>query len=183
MAKSTPSGFQKPTAPAPRGGGSEPPELPVRIAGIDWRGIQKGDRIETSEIEEAYRFLYPDRAEIEASFQLKAVKDWIEKARESIGDPLVLRQEDYGLVALRDSDAIRYLDSQATAGIRKHRRHTRRLFTHVDADSLDQHDLDRLQANQARHALIASAADGARRQSVRLLREGRRLPTLLPPEV
>jgi hypothetical protein len=57
------------------------------------------------------------------------------------------------------------------------------MFTQIDTENLAQHDRDQLQVNQSRHALIASAADGARRQAVKILKQGGQLPTLMPPDL
>jgi hypothetical protein len=57
------------------------------------------------------------------------------------------------------------------------------MFTQIDTDNLAQHDRDQLQVNQSRHALIASAADGARKQAVKILKQGGQLPTLMPPDL
>lgn len=160
----------------------EAKEFPLKVAGIDWQRLNKGDRISAALIEEAYLILFPNRSETELSFRQLAVKEWLEKARESIGMPLVFRQQNGDLLVLTDEQAVGYLNSQATAGMRKHRNNTRRMFTHIDTEQLGQHSNDQLERNQARHALIAAAAEGARKQSVNLLKVGAKLPKLMPPD-
>jgi len=160
-----------------------PDELPLEVAGIAWRDLQKGDVIPAARIDEAHDLLFPNRSTENESFRSLAVKEWLEKARNSIGKPLVFKQVQADLVVLTDEQAIGYLNGQATAGLRKHRTNTRKLFTTIDVDNLKQAQKDELATHQARHALIASAADGARRQSVRLLRNGAKLPQILPPDL
>ena len=57
------------------------------------------------------------------------------------------------------------------------------MFTHIDTDNLTQHQKDQLSVNQARHAMIASAADGARRQAIQIQRKGGELPRIIPPNL
>ena len=65
------------------------------------------------------------------------VKANIEKLREGINRPIILK-EVRSLVVLTDKEAVDYSAAQANAGIKKHRRHTCRLFTHIDSSKLDQ---------------------------------------------
>ena len=156
-------------------------EYPATVAGIAWADLEKGTVILESTIQEAW-VLHIGKGKPWTEFSAIKVKEWLEAARNSINAPLVFKQSGGDLHVLTDAQAIGYLNGQATAGLRKHRNNTRRLFTHVDVDSLGQGDRDQLETHQARHALIASAADGARRQTVRLLRDGKKLPRLKPPE-
>ena len=100
------------------------------------------------------------------------VKDWLETVRLAIGKPLVIRQERSDLRVLTDEEAVKYLNGQAFNGLNKHKRNTRRMFTHINTDNLSQHQRDQLSVNQSRHAMIASAADGARRESLEIQRKG-----------
>ena len=159
------------------------PDYPLEIAGIAWRDLQKGDTIPAAKVDEMWDILYGETRKKDERFVVQSIKEWLESARNSIGEPLVFRQEQSDLVVLTDEQAIGYLNGQATAGLRKHRSNTRKMFTSIDADNLSQHSRDELATNQARHALIASAADGARRQAVRLLKNGAKLPPLLPPDL
>lgn len=161
----------------------DPKDLPLQVAGIAWRQLQKGDVIPAEKVDEMWMVLYGSTRKRDDRFVLQAVKEWLESARASIGDQLVFKQEQGNLVVLTDEQAVNYLNGQALAGLRKHRTNTRRMFTCIDEDQLDQHSKDQLAVNQARHALIASAADGARRQAVKLLRTGSKLPKLMPPEL
>lgn len=158
-------------------------DLPLEVAGIAWRDLQKGDTIPAAKVDEMWDILFGDTRKKDERFVNQAIKEWLEAARNSIGEPLILRQEQSDLVVLTDEQAIGYLNGQATAGLRKHRSNTRKMFTCIDADNLTQHGRDELAANQARHALIASAADGARRQSVYLLKNGAKLPMITPPDL
>jgi len=158
-------------------------EWPTTIAGIDWRNIRKGDAIPHEQVIEAFGILFPGKAaDTDPSFKTLALRDWLTARREEDGAPLVLKQSHGGLVALTDEQAVGYLNGQATSGLRKHRNNTRRMFTVIDVDNLSSHQRQTLETNQARHALIASAVDGARRQTVSLLRTGAKLPRLMPPD-
>jgi hypothetical protein len=161
----------------------DPKELPLQVAGIAWRQLQKGDVIPAEKVDEMWMVLYGTTRKKDDRFVLQSIKEWLEAARASIGDQLVFKQEQGNLVVLTDEQAVNYLNGQALAGLRKHRSNTRRMFTAIDEDQLDKHSKDQLAVNQARHALIASAADGARRQAVKLLRTGAKLPKLMPPEL
>ena len=160
----------------------QPQDFPAEVAGIDWRELQKGDVIPAHKIAEAHDILFPNRKTENESFRALAVKGWLEQARASIGSLLVFKQENDDLAVLTDEQAIGYLNSQATAGLRKHKSNTRKMFTAIDVDNLQQSQKDELATNQARHALVLSAAEGARRQAVKLLRGGAKLPAILPPD-
>lgn len=164
-------------------------ELPVSVAGINWRTLQKGEVIPAHKVVEMFHVLFNKDTVItfndqaQQGFHSVRVKDWLERAREAIGEPVVFRQHQGSLVALTDAQAVNYLNGQAYQGLNKHRRSTRRMFTQIDTDNLAQHDQDQLQVNQSRHALIASAADGARKQAVKIIKQGGQLPTLMPPDL
>ncbi len=158
-------------------------EHPTTVAGINWREISKGQTIAREALLEAFCILFPNRPpETEDSFKVLAVRDWLTARREEEGAPLVFRQTLGGLTALTDEQAVGYLNGQATSGLRKHLRNTRRMFSSVNVDNLSAHQRATLETNQARHALIASAVDGARRQTVKLLKNGFKLPRLTPPD-
>lgn len=158
-------------------------EYPTSVAGINWREIRKGDAIEHGQLIEAFAILFPNRpAETDPSFKVLEVRDWLAARRDEDGRPVVFKQVHGGLVALTDEQAVGYLNGQATSGLRKHRSNTRRMFTAIELDNLSTRQRHALETNQARHALISSAVDGARRQTVSLLRSGAKLPMLTPPD-
>ena len=95
---------------------------------------------------------------------------------------MVLRESKGTLIVLTDEQAVGYLESQANQGLRKHRNNTRRMFTAIDQNNLSQHQRDQLNANQAKHALISSSAEGARKQAMSLIKQGAKLPKLRPPD-
>lgn len=161
----------------------EPQEYPVTVAGISWQDLQKGDVIPADKIDEMWDILFGETRQKDVAFVTLNVKDWLERSRNSIGKPLVFKEVRGELTVLTDEQAVGYLNVQAMAGLRKHRSNTRRMFTHIDVGALDQHTADQLDRNQARHALIASAADGARRQTIKLQRSGSKLPRLMPPDM
>jgi hypothetical protein len=166
-----------------------PEELPVTVAGIDWRNLEKGQIIPEYKVVEMFHVLFSkgdvmtSEDQKQQNYHSVRVKDWLEKAREAIKAPIVFRQHRGDLHALTDAQSVGYLNGQAYQGLNKHRRATRRMFTQIDTDNLAQHDRDQLQVNQSRHALIASAADGARKQAVKILKQGGQLPTLMPPDL
>lgn len=159
------------------------------ICGIDWRNLRKGQSIPAYKVEEMYHALF-NRKDVLGSaeqdykeFHIMKVKEWLESVREAINEPIVFRQIKGDLVALTDEQAVSYLNGQAFSGLNKHRRSTRRMFTQIDTSNLTQHQRDQLQSNQTRHAFIASAADGARRQAVKIQRQGGKLPKIIPPDL
>ena len=149
-----------------------------RIDGVDWRNLQKGDKISKEEILDFWNIIFKDQPWDERTSLLR-VKDKIEKLREGINRPLVIRQRDYELFVLKDVEAVDYLAGQANSGIRKHRKQTRRMFTHIDQNNLDKAKQRDLETKQIHHAFIAAAADGARKESLQLQRKGERLPKSL----
>lgn len=160
---------------------------------IPWRDLRKGQRFTPRLVDSTYRMFWPERWEAEESLpqelryakrQMRGmqVKARIESERASEGlPPLVMRYRNYHLEVLTDSDAVGYLATQATAGLRKHARNVRMLFTAVDATQLDERGQDELQVQQAKHALIAGAIEGCRRQVIRLRKAGQALPPMEPP--
>jgi hypothetical protein len=166
-----------------------PADLPTTVAGLDWRNLKKGEVIMSHKIIEMFHVLFSKNEVLTAHDQYQQnwysvrVKDWLEKARNAIQKPLVFKQRQGNLVVLTDAQAVGYLNGQAYQGLNKHRKSTRRMFTQIDADNLSQHDRDELQVTQARHAFISSAADGARRQTVKILKQGGKLPILIPPDL
>ena len=166
-----------------------PNDLPTTVAGIDWRNFKKGESISAHKVVEMFHVLFNNNEVFTAQEQSQQnwhsvrVKDWLERARQAIHAPVVFKQQQGSLMALTDAQAIGYLNGQAYQGLNKHRRSTRRMFTQIDADNLNQYDRDQLHVNQSRHALISSAADGARKQAVKILKQGGQLPTLMPPDL
>ena len=133
-----------------------------RIDGIDWRSLEKGDLIPEGHILDYWNTCYPDKDW--DKFSMVTVRANIEKLREGINRPIVLKEVKGTLVVLTDKEAVDYSSAQANAGIKKHRRHTRRLFTHIDPANLDQAKKRDLETKQIHHAFVASAADGARKE-------------------
>ena len=166
-----------------------PNDVSTTIAGINWRELNKGEVIPAHKVVEMFHVLFSKsevltvQDQLQQNWQSVRVKDWLEKARQSINSPIVFKQHQGSLVALTDAQAVGYLNGQAYQGLNKHRRSTRRLFTQIDAENLSQHEKDQLQVNQSRHALIASASEGARKQVVKIIKQGGKLPTLLPPDL
>ena len=145
-----------------------------RIDGIDWRSLQKGDIIPKEHILDYWNIFFPDREW--DRFSMLEVKENVMKLREGINKPIVLKEVKESLVVLTDKDAVDYSAKQANAGIKKHRKHTRRMFTHIDTNNLDDAKKRDLETKQITHAFIASAAAGARKESLDLQKRGQRLP-------
>ena len=150
-----------------------------RISGIDWQGLQKGDLVPNDQVNEFFNSIFPDRQWDDFSM-VKVVKKLMQ-LRETINRPIVIKSvyKDQSLRVLTDKEAVDYSAQQANAGIKKHRRHTRRLFTHIDPANLDQAKKRDLETKQIHHAFVASAADGARTEALQLQRKGERLPKSL----
>ena len=68
------------------------------------------------------------------------------------------------------------MNSQANAGLRKHEKNTKRMFTAIDPNQLDEHGRRQLESNQSRHAFVMAAHKGARTESLRMQRKGLQLP-------
>ena len=145
-----------------------------RIDGIDWRSLQKGDIIPKEHILDYWNIFFPDKEW--DRFSMLEVKENVMKLREGINKPIVLREVKESLEVLTDKDAVDYSAKQANAGIKKHRKHTRRMFTHIDTNNLDEAKKRDLETKQITHAFIASAAAGARKESLDLQKKGQRLP-------
>ena len=150
-----------------------------RISGIDWQGLRKGDLVPHDHVKEFFFSIFPD--EEWNDFSMVRVIDKLMKLRETINRPLVIKSinKDKSLQVLTDKEAVDYSAQQANAGIKKHRKHTRRLFTHINRENLDPSKQRDLETKQIHHAFIASAADVARKESLQLQRKGERLPKSL----
>ena len=150
-----------------------------RISGIDWQGLQKGDLVPHDQVKEFFHSIFPD--DEWNDFSMVRVIKKLMQLRETINRPLIIKEvyKDKSLKVLTDKEAVDYSAQQANAGIKKHRNHTRRLFTHINKDNLDPSKQRDLETKQIHHAFIASAADGARKESLQLQRKGERLPKSL----
>lgn len=160
----------------------QPKDLPLEIAGIDWRAIKKGDSITAEKVNEMWDILFGDTRNKDDQFVFVNVKEWLDSALKSIGKEMVLRESKGVLIVLTDEQAVGYLDNQANQGLRKHKNNTRRMFTAIDQDNLSPSQCDQLSVNQAKHAFISSAAEGAKKQAISLHKQGGKLPKLRPPE-
>ena len=158
---------------------------------IDWKSLKKGSSITEEQIIEFHKYHFPDKNFDE--FGYLRVRNEIQKLRTEINDPIVIKQEKTGenktLRILTDKEAPSYLDSQATAGIRKQRKNARRLLTDIDTNNLNESERRKLETKQVHHAFIAAAADGARKHSLQTQRKGEVLPKsvirkskLIPPD-
>ena len=158
---------------------------------LDWRNLEKGSSISQEQVIEFHKYHFPDYDFDD--FAYMRVKDKIQSLRAEINKPIVIKQEktenEKTLRILTDKEAPSYLDSQATAGIKKQRKNARRLLTDIDVDNLNEAEKRRLETKQIHHAFIAAAADGARKQSLQTTRKGQSLPKsvikaakLLPPD-
>ena len=163
-------------------GQRKPKDLPLEVAGIDWRGLKKGDTITQDKVNEMWDILFAQTRVKDQQFVSVNVKEWLDSALKSIGKEMVLRESKGTLIVLTDEQAVGYLESQANQGLRKHRNNTRRMFTAIDQNNLSQHQRDQLNANQSKHALISSSAEGARKQAMSLIKQGAKLPKLRPPD-
>ena len=158
---------------------------------LDWRNLEKGSSISQEQVIEFLKYHFPDYDFDDCAYM--RVKDKIQSLRAEINKPIVIKQEktenEKTLRILTDKEAPSYLDSQATARIKKQRKNARRLLTDIDVDNLNEAEKRRLETKQIHHAFIAAAADGARKQSLQTTRKGQSLPKsvikaakLLPPD-
>ena len=166
----------------------------LQSVGINISSMKKGDYYTQAQVIDAYHLLDPKLPEKIAahergergdprSFACQQVKSRIEKIREELGlENLVLRCPDSGIRVLTDAESVPYLNSQANAGLRKHRNKTQQLFSHVDSTQLDEKSRNTLESSQRRHAFIAAAAQGARTQALRFKRKGLQLPDFTEPQ-
>ena len=160
----------------------KPKDLPLEVAGIDWRALKKGDSITAEKVNEMWDILFAQNRKKDQQFVSVNVKEWLDSALKSIGKEMVLRESKGVLIVLTDEQAVGYLEAQANQGLRKHKNNTRRMFTAIDSSNLSQHQRDQLNSNQAKHALISSSAEGAKKQAMSLIKQGAKLPKLRPPE-
>ena len=166
-----------------------PNDYPISIAGIAWRDLQKGETIPSSKVEEMFDILFnkvdvmSPESDQAINFKLVRVKDWLQEARALLNKPIVIRQVKGNLYVLPDDEAVEYLNKRAFAGLNQHRTNTKRMFTRIDTAKLSNYQKTQLETNQARHAFISSASDGARKQSLKLLKDGGKLPRINPPDM
>ena len=164
-------------------------DYPLQICGIAWRDLKKGQTIDAEKVEEMYFLLstkgfisksnYSNR---DISFRSLQVKEWIDESRVSIGKPLVIRQDKGSLYILTDEEAVSYLNGRAYTGLNIHKRATRKMFNRIDVENLGKYDRDQLSVNQGRHSFIAAAIDGAKKQLLRIQKDGGTIPKINPPD-
>lgn len=139
--------------------------------------LHQWQKIEPKAEERLLRYERGDLSSDPRDFACHEVIKWIEAERKEAGHaPLVMRCYRKGIQALTDAEAVRYLNSQANAGLRKHKNKTEQLLTAVDVRNLTEHQKRELEANQRKHAFILAAHQGARTQSLRMQRKGVTLP-------
>ena len=151
----------------------------TNLEGIDWRNLQKGDVIPRRAVIEMWEVLFGQKRERHDNFVYSAVKDWLEAQRRSVNRPIIVTQRNWDMVVLTDEQAVSYLNSQANAGLRKHRKNTRRMHTDVDIENLSQFKRDELLSHQIRHGMIAAAIASVRAITPRANPDPNHL---LPPE-
>ena len=164
----------------------------TQFAGIPVEELRKGDFFPADQVEHTYRKICPgvddrierfNRGELGVSplqFAATAVIQHITKARNELGRPVVCRSENGGIRILTDAEAVPYLNSQANAGLRKHKAKTNQLLTAIDATCLNEHERRELENSQRKHAFILASHQGARTQSLRMQRTGLTLPDYRP---
>ena len=166
----------------------------LQLAGIPIDTLRPGDRFTADQVLHTGLKLDPEGlAERIARYERGELKDdprtflatklvkLIERMRLEMGNPVVCRTSQGGIIVLTDAEAMKYLDSQANAGLRKHRSKTQQLFTSVNAANLTEHQKRELESKQTKHAFILAAHQGARTQSLRMQRRGLKLPKFGEP--
>ena len=166
----------------------------LQSVGINISTMKKGDYYTHAQVLDAYNLLDPSLPEKIAAYErgergdprsyaTQEVHKKIDSIREELGlEKLVTKGQSFGIRVLTDSEAVPYLAGQANAGLKKHRRKTEQLFSHVDSTKLDQKGKNTLESAQRRHAFIAAAAQGARTQALRFQRKGLQLPNFTEPQ-
>ena len=161
----------------------------TRPAGIDPFNLQKGTYIDIDRVQHQWRkndskaeeriqrYENGDLSSNPESFAAQNTVNWIERQRKDGGaEPIVMRTDHGGIRVLTDAEAVRYLNNQANAGLRKHKSKTEMLLTAVDASQLTDHQQRELETHQRKHAFILAAHQGARTQGLRMQRKGMVLP-------
>ena len=161
----------------------------TRPAGIDPFNLQKGTLIDADRVQHQWRrndskaderiqrYQNGDLSSNPESFACQIVIGWVERQRKEAGaEPVVMRCDHGGIRVLTDAEAVRYLNNQANAGLRKHKSKTELLLTAVDASQLTDHQQRELETHQRKHAFILAAHQGARTQGLRMQRKGMTLP-------
>ena len=149
----------------------------VRIAGIEWRNLQKGQVIPGYLIEEAHEILWRANRPINPRCvcsrsrvgRESPQRDWRASRH---------RSRAWHLAVLTDSEAMNYVNGKANAGLRQHARHSRRLFSDIDSQNLSQSERDKLMCHQQKHAVLSAAINNARRQVVRELKRHKPRPQI-----
>jgi hypothetical protein len=166
----------------------EPKTYPTRLAGINIEAITKGEFFTAEQVEHAFfaldhkaeervsRFKAGDLKADPLTFASTQVIEHIQRVRQEIGRPVVGRSQNGGIRILTDAEAVPYLNSQAEAGLRKHRNKTGQLFGSIAREGLTDHERRTLEGYQQRHAFILASTQGARTESRRLQRKGLTLP-------
>ena len=164
------------------------PKDQLEKAGINVHTLSKGDYFNADRVNLAYSLIDENLDDRLARFkagELKAdpltwacqkVIEHIQKYRDDLGKPVVCRCLNGGVRVLTDAEALIYLNSQANAGLRKHKLKTQQMFTAIDKSELNDHEKRELDANQRKHAFVLAAHQGARAQSLRMQRKGMQLP-------
>lgn len=166
-----------------------PNDYPISIAGVAWRDLEKGETIPSNKVQEMFDILFNKEDVMSPTsnqgltYKQVQVKCWLEDARALLNKPIVIRQVKGNLYVLTDDEAVDYLNGRAFAGLNQHRKNTKRMFTRINTANLSNYQKTQLETNQARHAFISSAADGARKQSLKLLKDGGKLPRINPPDM
>ncbi len=159
----------------------------VKTLGINLETIAKGKSYNEEDVMHTFRQITPDldqkmekyeRGEISDPYKyaLASVKDYLEKETEKRGKPVIVKGCYGGLRILNDNEAVDYLNSQANAGLRKHKRKTGQLYTHVAKDNLNEHEQRKLESFQKVQSFILASHTGARTQALRMKRKGLSLP-------
>ena len=105
----------------------------VNIYPLDVSTLKKGDYLSPDFCET--RVKCRDRKNKAYSLQLNALRDWIERARESIGRPIVVKCDHDGIRVLDDEDAATYTSQQFASALRRAGRAHRKSL-HVDVGRL-----------------------------------------------
>lgn len=122
---------------------------PTAIYPVDVTTLKKGDYLTPDFCETRVRC--KNRNHKEYPLQLQSLKEWIERAREYVGAPVVLRCEKGGIRVLDDTTASTYTSHQFDLALRRAGRAHRRSL-HVDVGNLSPDNRHRHERNVEIHA-------------------------------
>jgi len=142
---------------------------------LDISALKKGDYISPEELE---RIVCTPRGTNSYAFKVLEVKEFIRKASIDNGEPLLTKQEQYGLRVLTDSEALDYKERQHELRLQGIRR------TFIDLTHIDVRNLTTPESQRHTSAVLCQSRviQAMNRERNKLMQEGhvRTTPSLGP---